>query len=108
MTAKKILVILILFFVILNCTAQYQDNIWYFGDSTGIDFTTGNAVALTNSKSWSDEANANICDNQGNLLFYAGFDWSNNFYVWNNQNNVMLGNNTITGLEILQLLLKGF
>jgi hypothetical protein len=98
MMAKKILVILILFFVILNCTAQYQDNIWYFGDSTGIDFTSGNAVPITNSKSWSIEANSNICDFQGNLLFYIGFDWFNHFYIWNKQNNIMLGSNTITGL----------
>jgi hypothetical protein len=97
-TIQRLLALWILFGLSNNCFAQNQDAIWYFGDSTGIDFNSGNAVTLTNSQSWSSEANTSICDNQGNLLFYAGFDWSNNFYVWNKQNNVMVGSNTITGI----------
>ena len=81
--------------------------IWYFGDSAGINFNSGQAVSLGNGFSYSLEANSNICDKQGNLLFCAGFTMNNDFYVWNSQHNVMLNSGSITGMNSSQTFTQG-
>ena len=78
--------------------AQKQDVFWCFGDSTGIYFNNGNAQVFNNS-CWSTEASSSVCDYAGNILFYTGFKWNNGFYIWNRENNVMPGSNTITQMQ---------
>lgn len=55
-----------------------RSNIWYFGDSAGIDFNVEPPKALTNSAMLTREGCAAICDVNGNLLFYT-----NGTTVWN-------------------------
>ena len=50
------------------CYAQGEGNIWHFGHNAGIDFNSGNPVAIW-SPVWTQEGVASICDSSGNLLF---------------------------------------
>ena len=66
---KKYFIFLLLnFFVEGNLFAQKQGNIWHFGKHAGINFNSGNPVAI-----WSPiltaEGCSSICDTSGNLLF---------------------------------------
>ncbi len=63
--------------------SQGENNLWYFGDSAGVDFSTTPPTALFN-KFYSHEACATICDRNGNLLFYT-----NNKEVYDRNHNVM-------------------
>ncbi len=51
--------------------SQNEGNIWYFGSNAGIDFNTGNPVALGNGQLITNEGCASICDANGSLLFYT-------------------------------------
>lgn len=54
-----------------QAAAQGENNIWAFGDSTGLDFSSGTPSEMTtNIVSW--ESSAAICDPEGRLLFYCG------------------------------------
>lgn len=57
---------------------------WYFGNRAGIDFSSGIAVADTNSKFYGGEGAAAISDTSGNLLFYT-----NGITVWNSNHDTM-------------------
>ncbi|MBX2985166.1 MAG: T9SS type A sorting domain-containing protein [Bacteroidia bacterium] len=69
-------------------------NIWYFGDSAGIDFSSGSPVSLTNSKMYALEASGTIADTNGNLLFYT-----NGQTVWNKNHEIMEGGNGLEGSQ---------
>ncbi len=64
---------LLLPFLFLSITAfaQKEANFWYYGQGAGIDFSSGNAVALTNGALITAEGCATISDASGNLLFYT-------------------------------------
>ncbi|MFT3910325.1 MAG: gliding motility-associated C-terminal domain-containing protein [Ferruginibacter sp.] len=81
---KKILLCLIGCFQLLHVFSQNRNNIWYFGDSTGIDFNTNPPTLLLNSGMYSYEASATISDNSGQLLFYTNGDM-----VWNRNHTMM-------------------
>ena len=51
--------------------AQLESSYWYFGINAGIDFTSGNAVAIDNGQLVTGEGCATISDPFGNLLFYT-------------------------------------
>jgi gliding motility-associated-like protein len=78
--------ILLLFFSSYPAMAQNEGNIWYFGYNAGIDFNSGEPVALTNSGMYTWEGCASISDLYGNLLFYT-----NGKKVWN-ANHVQMTN----------------
>ena len=48
-----------------------EGNIWYFGQNAGLDFNSGNPVALTDGQLNTDEGCATISDKNGDLLFYT-------------------------------------
>jgi len=84
-------ILLTIFFAILvfgEVFAQEQANIWYFGSYAGLDFTSGNPVALTNGALSTGEGCATICDNSGHLLFY-----SDGITIWN-RNHTKMPNGT--------------
>jgi gliding motility-associated-like protein len=82
MTLKKIgTALLCLLTVTLN--AQH-DNIWYFGDHGGLDFSSGNPEPLNGSAMYTYEGSAVIADTDGNLMFYT-----NGETVWNKEHEVM-------------------
>lgn len=64
--------------------AQGEANIWYFGNHAGLDFNSGNPVALTNGQLITSEGCATISDTSGNLLFYT-----DGITVWNRNHAVM-------------------
>jgi len=77
---------IIIFFLIINSLvyAQKEANIWYFGQYAGLDFNSGEPIALTNSAMSQYEGCATISDSYGNLLFYT-----DGMTVWNKQHQVM-------------------
>lgn len=83
--------------IILNVSivcAQKQGNIWYFGDHAGLNFNTGNPVALTNGQTilinGIGEGTAVICDSSGSLLFY-----SNGNKIWNRNQQIMMNGDSL-------------
>jgi gliding motility-associated-like protein len=87
---KVSLLILILFPCI--AISQNQFNIWYFGNKAGLDFNSGNLVAITNSSINTIEGCASIADSSGQLLFYT-----NGVTIWNKNHAVMANGNGLFG-----------
>lgn len=88
---KTFFIVLLLF----SCThafAQREAGIWYFGYEAGLDFNSGEPVAITNSKMITEEGCASISDYKGNLLFYT--DGST---VWNKDHNIMSNGSGLLG-----------
>jgi len=69
-----------------------QNNIWYFGKKAGLDFGQTPPAPLHNSAMDTDEGSSNICDKNGNLLFYT-----NGVTVYNRNHQVMLNGNGLLG-----------
>ena len=46
-------------------------NHWYFGQGAGIDWSSGNPIAVTNGQTNTYEGASSISDLNGNLLFYS-------------------------------------
>jgi gliding motility-associated-like protein len=94
--------IFILFMLATPSFAQKEAAIWYFGNYAGLDFNSGNPVALTNGKLVTKEGCTTISDKDGNLLFYT--DGS---LVYNKNHQVMpngsglLGHNSSTQSAII-------
>lgn len=94
---KQNILFAFLFFTI-GVHAQEQNNIWYFGEQAGLDFSSGSPVVITNSALNSLEGSAIQCDNSGDLLFYTngGTFSSYNGGVWN-RNHQLMPNGSLTG-----------
>src|SRR6185312_759860 len=79
--------LLSLFLIIPFCLyGQKENNIWYFGDSAGIDFNSKPPTPLANSSMRAYEGCATVCDSNGKLLFY-----SNGINVWD-RNHILMPN----------------
>ncbi|MEM8927862.1 MAG: T9SS type B sorting domain-containing protein [Bacteroidota bacterium] len=72
--------------------AQLEASIWYFGRNAGLDFRSGNPVALTDGALDTREGCATISDAMGNLLFYT-----NGYTVWDRNHNIMPNGNFLGG-----------
>ncbi|MBA3284491.1 MAG: T9SS type A sorting domain-containing protein [Nitrosopumilus sp.] len=89
-TMKKLLLISAVFLGLTVAYGQKQGNIWYFGDSAGIDFNTGSPTALLNGQlafpigQSHNEGTSAISDSSGSILFY-----SDGMTVWNKNNQIM-------------------
>lgn len=71
---------------------QNQANNWYFGQNAGLNFSSGNPVALTDGALNTPEGCSTISDSTGNLLFYTdGID------VWNKNHNLMPNGSGLLG-----------
>ncbi len=71
--------------------AQYE-NVWIFGQNAGLDFNGSVPVAITsNINNGMGEANASICDTNGQLLFYT-----EGSRVFDRQHNLMPNGNNLT------------
>lgn len=79
-------------FAVAPVIAQNTVNVWYFGDSAGIDFNTGAPVVLSDGVMSTEEGCATICNAAGNLLFY-----SNGINVWNRQHIIMPNGSNLLG-----------
>ena len=81
------------------CVAQKQGNIWYFGDHAGLNFNSGNPVAITDGQTGlypnpgsHSEGCSVISDSAGNFLFY-----SNGEKAWNKNHQIMLNGDSLLG-----------
>jgi hypothetical protein len=94
------LLILFSFLAPIPCIAQYQNNIWCFGDSAGIDFSNStNPVAIGTSLDTRGSC-VSISDSVGQLLFYASTRADGGIYktqVWNFQNQLIDNGDSIVG-----------
>lgn len=93
----KLIAFLFIFFVALlnKAIAQEENNIWYFGDTAGIDFNGGTPVALSNSGMRSNWGSCSVSDEFGNILFYTN---GNTVY---NSNHVPMPNGSGLGTSYL-------
>jgi len=98
---SKAMVVLLSFYfafpVIVQAQTPKKANIWYFGDRAGVDFTSGNPVALTDGAMQSFEGSAVASNISGELLFYSN-GGSTPFAggVWN-RNHQMMPNGNLAG-----------
>ncbi|RLD42363.1 MAG: hypothetical protein DRI89_07425, partial [Bacteroidetes bacterium] len=81
---RKTLLILLFIFSGFFVNAQNQANIWYFGNFCGVDFNTGTPVNTNEIPHGGANANAVMCDSNGNFLF--SFDARR---IWNREGNFM-------------------
>jgi gliding motility-associated-like protein len=65
----RLTVLLSLLLLSTGLFAQNEANIWYFGDFAGLDFNSGIPVPTFEIPSASGNANAVMCDTNGNFLF---------------------------------------
>ena len=89
---KKYLFVIAIILFISTSYSQRESAIWYFGDFAGLDFNSGNPVALTNSALITKEGCATISDDQGNLQFYT-----DGTTVWDRQHHVMPNGQNLLG-----------
>jgi len=92
----------------LNCIAQ-QDYNWCFGANAGINFTNPDSFQIFRSKAYNSEINASISDENGQLLFYVGWQPSR-FLLFDRNHKAIKGGDTLkvhgsmtNGLIILPL-----
>jgi gliding motility-associated-like protein len=71
MKSIRILLLFLSLLFAIPVSAQKEAAIWYFGYGAGLDFNSGNPVALINGKLFTNEGCATISDRNGNLLFYT-------------------------------------
>lgn len=91
MYRKNLLLIVFVFIYIRFLPAQNQANIWYFGDSIGLDFNTDPPTPLYNGSARYFEQCAAISDkNTGKLLFY-----SDGVRIYDSTHNIMLNGSGI-------------
>ncbi len=90
---KNILILIFIFVGFLltqNVYPQLSNNIWYFGEHAGIDFSSGTPVALTNGAMQAYDNTSTISDTLGSLLFYTNGvkAWGKNHLQMPNGNNI--------------------
>ncbi|HKR04453.1 MAG TPA: T9SS type A sorting domain-containing protein [Bacteroidia bacterium] len=74
--------------LLYSAYGQGENNIWYFGFNSGLDFNSGSPVVITNGQTYTREGVASISDAAGNLLFYTDGQT-----VWD-RNHVPMSNGT--------------
>ncbi|MEM1137084.1 MAG: OmpA family protein [Bacteroidota bacterium] len=89
---KILLLSFIIFQFVKASYAQNEANIWYFGKRAGVEFSSGEPVAIENSKLITEEGCASISDKDGNLLFYT-----NGVTVWNRKHEMMPNGDGLMG-----------
>ena len=98
---KKIITIILTLIINSIGVAQNFNNVWIFGDSAGIDFSTINNPMPIVSGMDGRGSCTSICDSNGNLMIYAATlsflntDW--NTRIFNAQNQILQGCDSITG-----------
>ncbi|MFK8008304.1 MAG: gliding motility-associated C-terminal domain-containing protein [Saprospiraceae bacterium] len=81
---QKLLPLFIVLALTSALSAQKEANIWYFGHNAGLDFNSGEPVALTDGVMNTDEGCASIADANGTLLFYT-----DGTFIWNKNHEQM-------------------
>ncbi len=75
---KQLIIYLACIFIAGKVFPQSYDNNWVFGDSCGLNFSSGEP-AFFETVIESFEACASVSDSLGNLLFYTNGETTNSF-----------------------------
>ena len=95
MKMKRILLFALFFVAALQAvTAQREASRWYFGNEAGLDFNSGQPIAVTDGKLSTHEGCSTISDQNGNLLFY-----SDGIQVWDKTHRLMPNGTGLLGHE---------
>lgn len=81
---KSIFILLVSLVCATAASGQGEQNIWVFGEQTGINFNTSTITPFNNNQSPETEGSASICNAAGQMLFYT-----NGFWVWNRDHELM-------------------
>lgn len=111
MDTMKNLLTIILFIIPILAITQKQGNIWYFGNQSGIDFSTGMPSIIINGKTGTDtnvgnqEGTSCISDSSGRLLFYTGGEtiWNKDHVPMQNGTEIMGGTSSTQSSLIVPL-----
>jgi hypothetical protein len=79
-----LLILISFFFSIKNCFPQKENNIWYFGQNAGLDFSVSPPLLLTNGQLSTTEGCVTVSDKNGTLLFY-----SDGVTIWDRSHTTM-------------------
>src|SRR6218665_480938 len=74
------------------CFSQKENNFWYFGNKSGVDFNSGSPVNLEDGKLTAYEGSSTISNASGQLLFYT-----NGNKIWNRNHEVMPNGSGLKG-----------
>jgi WD40 repeat protein len=84
-TILRLLTIVAILAVSLTASAQKQYNVWYFGNTAGIDFNQSPPKLMLDGMATTSEGSSTVCDAiTGKLLFYT-----NGMEVWDADHNRM-------------------
>jgi hypothetical protein len=83
----------IIFFSYLSCPV-FPQQVWYFGNGAGVDFSSGHARPIYNGKLFTLEGCAVACDAKGRLVFYT-----DGITVWNRLHREMLNGQELKGSQ---------
>lgn len=72
-----------------------QGNVWVFGTHVGIDFNSGSPLLTPTAIEGFGEANASVCDADGQLLFYT-----EGSKVWNRNHILMPNGSDLTPINV--------
>ncbi len=92
MVRRIILISISILFVYQIGNAQKEANVWYFGANAGLDFKSGNPVAIINGKMNASEGCSSYSTPSGRLLFYT-----DGVSVWDSTHNLMPNGNNLKG-----------
>ncbi|MBI1308221.1 MAG: T9SS type B sorting domain-containing protein [Bacteroidetes bacterium] len=87
MFARKLKSVLLCFFILnsISAFAQKNYNVWFFGNSTGLDFNYNPPKVVTDFNGhFSYEGTSSVCDSSGQLMFYTNGDT-----VFNRQHQIL-------------------
>ncbi|MBX2965161.1 MAG: gliding motility-associated C-terminal domain-containing protein [Cyclobacteriaceae bacterium] len=89
---KRFFILITMLVCLKTACAQQQAAIWYFGNHAGLDFSSGEPVALTDGALNTFEGSATIADENGSLLFYT-----DGVTVWNRLHQPMPNGRNLWG-----------
>lgn len=93
MLGKAVALMLLTFSWSFTLSAQRQNDHWYFGYNSALQFSNGVLTPLTNSAMTTSEGSASVSDRQtGDLLFYT-----NGISVWNRNHSIMPNGSGLLG-----------
>lgn len=98
MWPTRLFLFMFLFACCINTSNAQRNNVWCFGDSAGINFNT-NPPSTFQSAAQSIKGSVSICDDNGNLKFYA--------HTYYNVSGATYGKNTVVYNRFHQKLLSG-
>ncbi len=93
---KYALIIGIFILTTINSYCQERAMVWYFGNHSGLNFSSGTPQVLVNNEFRAEAGCASICNDEGNLLFYT-----NGNKVWSKNHEIMENGDSLNGSQLV-------